>query len=346
MRTYVLVLMTAAVTACGARVDVGGPNEGGTVADSSKPADSRTSETTSSTSLPTCTWPASLDPVDGSSDACVAARTYLACQDSNGGGEDCLSNDPTQCPGPDLTAGVTYSACVDQCHANEYAVGCGGIGPGPSPSLPAGCRNLPAGPGGGSVGCCPCGSDSNMDGGVDGVTTDASEDTGAPGCVSQGSVTFRMQAPTGDAGYNALTSFGNPGDGNWWYSVATADGNPLQIFLSPGPVTATCEPCAPYEVPGGGGCNPVPPDSGVTATWDGTAVTSISTCEWSPGSHQASEAISCQVIQCMPAGKYVVTMCGSELEDCSSTDGEAGACVSVPFQYPTSSEVVGYLPPL
>ena len=50
--------------------------------------------------LAACAWPPSLDPVDASNGACIAARTYLWCQGSNGGGEGCLSNDPTRCPGP------------------------------------------------------------------------------------------------------------------------------------------------------------------------------------------------------------------------------------------------------
>jgi hypothetical protein len=114
-------------------------------------------------SLPACSWPASLDPADGSMGQCVAARTYLACQGSNGGGEDCLSNNPTLCPGPNPVVGVTFSACKDQCNADEYAVACGGPGPGQWPAPPAGCRGLPSGPGGGSVSCCPCGQAESPD---------------------------------------------------------------------------------------------------------------------------------------------------------------------------------------
>jgi hypothetical protein len=109
--------------------------------------------------LPACTWPASLDPTDSSTGQCAAYRTFLSCKGSNGGGEGCLSNDPTQCPGPNPVVGVTFSGCEDQCNADEYAVGCGGVGPaGPSAQLPAGCRSLPPNPGGVLFGCCPCGS--------------------------------------------------------------------------------------------------------------------------------------------------------------------------------------------
>jgi hypothetical protein len=107
--------------------------------------------------LAACPWPPSLDPVDASNGACIAARTYLLCKGSNGGAEGCLSNDPTRCPGPNLTVGVTYSACKDQCTAGEYAVACGGPGPGPWPDPLPGCRGISDGPGGGTLSCCPCG---------------------------------------------------------------------------------------------------------------------------------------------------------------------------------------------
>ncbi|HEX4352291.1 MAG TPA: hypothetical protein VHZ95_05240 [Polyangiales bacterium] len=101
-----------------------------------------------------CGWSSALD---GSAGQCKAARAYLTCQGSNGGGEGCLSNDLTQCPGPDPVIGETFSACKDACAADEYAVACGGPGPGPYPSPPAGCRDSSiANPGGGSVACCPC----------------------------------------------------------------------------------------------------------------------------------------------------------------------------------------------
>ena len=79
--------------------------------------------------LPACTWPAALDPTDASPRGqCVAYRAFLSCKGSNGDGEGCLSNDPTQCPGPNPVVGVTFSDCQDECNADEYAVGCGGVG--------------------------------------------------------------------------------------------------------------------------------------------------------------------------------------------------------------------------
>jgi hypothetical protein len=101
-----------------------------------------------------CKWPSSLDAVDASSRACRAARTIVSCGVPNGGGVICLSNDPTQCP-PDPNN--VPGPCRAECKADEYAAACGGVGPGPVPDPPAGCRPLFAGPGGGESFCCPCG---------------------------------------------------------------------------------------------------------------------------------------------------------------------------------------------
>ena len=117
------------------------------------------------TKLPACSWPASLDPSDaGSRGQCVAGRAYLSCAGSNGGGEDCLSDDLTQCPGPNATPGVTYSNCKDLCDEDEYAAICGTVGPPPADASmaamqpPSGCRMVAANPGGAEPYCCPCGT--------------------------------------------------------------------------------------------------------------------------------------------------------------------------------------------
>ena len=143
--------------------------------------------------LPACSWPASLDPADGATGQCGAARMYLACKGSNGGGEECLSNDPAQCPGPNPIVGTTFSACTDQCDAGEYAVACGGPGLGPWPTPPAGCRALPSGPGGGSVACCPCDPGGAPDAASDAVVVTA-EDAGIFTCGnSSGACDWRSQ---------------------------------------------------------------------------------------------------------------------------------------------------------
>jgi hypothetical protein len=86
-------------------------------------------------SLPACTWPASLDRPDVYTTACIADRTYDICETLDDGGSRCG---------------------VNACMADEYAVSCGGPGPAQPPPLPTGCRSVVSGPGGGISGCCPC----------------------------------------------------------------------------------------------------------------------------------------------------------------------------------------------
>ena len=112
-----------------------------------------------SAALTACAWPSSFDRTDGAADQCVAARMYLACTAADGSGEACLSDDPTQCPGPERVVGTTFGNCRNLCLPNEYAVACGGVGPDRSVPLPAACRGLPPNPGGVAIGCCPCGVD-------------------------------------------------------------------------------------------------------------------------------------------------------------------------------------------
>jgi len=106
------------------------------------------------TTLPACTWPAALDAPDAGSGDCRAGRALLTCQGGNIT-ELCISNDPSQCPGPDLTPGVSYT-CTDFCAPREYAVVCGKIGVGFSGDPPTGCHNPQPTPGGTIFYCCPC----------------------------------------------------------------------------------------------------------------------------------------------------------------------------------------------
>jgi hypothetical protein len=145
--------------------------------------------------LPACTWPASLD--DAAPRPCSAARAYVTCQYPGGAGSDCMSNDPTTCPG------APGASCTDLCHADEYAVGCGGIGPAPSPPIPAGCRSLPSGPGGGTTGCCPCGGTGGSVGDGGAVNRDAGvSDAGYEPC-NDGACgpTFVCEYPIADGCY-------------------------------------------------------------------------------------------------------------------------------------------------
>jgi hypothetical protein len=90
---------------------------------------------------------------DGKPGACGVGRALLDCEFPNGAGCGCVTNNAT-------CDGCAGSTCTDTCDANEYAVSCGGIGPG-DPSItyadpPAACRFASANPGGIAYYCCPC----------------------------------------------------------------------------------------------------------------------------------------------------------------------------------------------
>src|SRR5882672_3533948 len=54
------------------------------------------------TTLPACTWSPTFDQTDAAANdgRCVAARALLSCTSDAGIGGDCISDDPTQCSGP------------------------------------------------------------------------------------------------------------------------------------------------------------------------------------------------------------------------------------------------------
>jgi len=122
------------------------------------------SSAASDVSLPTCPL---FDPADASFMGCGAARAYVNCTASNGGGMACLSNDPTQCltggamasPGCSSSGGCASSfTCSDGCNADEFGVSCGAIGPSAGPSVPSTCRTVAPTPAGVVFACCPCGT--------------------------------------------------------------------------------------------------------------------------------------------------------------------------------------------
>jgi len=92
---------------------------------------------------------------------CRAAAYYVVCTQGDET-QSCLSDSAMQCS--DL-GGTNLSNCHDTCAADEYALGCGGVGPNaPSFSEPNNCRGFGRNPGGGSEAfCCPCDGASNAD---------------------------------------------------------------------------------------------------------------------------------------------------------------------------------------
>ena len=124
-----------------------------------KPGDAGTDTSSSgdgsTEALPACAWPASVNGHDAGAGACRAARTFLSCTAPNGVGEECTSDDPTQCSGGNGMPGVTFT-CHDLCGPEEYGAACGSIGPGPISDPPAGCHGAEATPAGVVFYCCPC----------------------------------------------------------------------------------------------------------------------------------------------------------------------------------------------
>jgi hypothetical protein len=159
-------------------------------------------------------------------------------------------------------------------------------------------------------------------------------------CVPLGAAAFRMQAPPSDAGYFYLFSLGDPGDGVWWYSVETTDGAVLPIFL-PSSTETTCSSCKDLLEPIGQACAALP-DGGVRGHWGGYAVTGEASCEVPATSSDPSHLAACATITCLPPGRYVVKMCASRGGCGYSSD--AATCLSIPFDFPAASEVVGTLP--
>jgi len=143
------------------------------------------SEASAHGSMPSCTWPANLDPTDAANDdgACIAGRALLSCSNASGGTSICVSDESAKCPGEGIIFPVGTFTCDDQCLPDEYAISCGSPFPIPPeatpepPPPPANCRVVFANEGV-QYECCPCGSDGRVsDGGTDaGPATDAGGD--------------------------------------------------------------------------------------------------------------------------------------------------------------------------
>ncbi|HEX7666031.1 MAG TPA: hypothetical protein VF407_16000 [Polyangiaceae bacterium] len=118
----------------------------------SKQGSSTNNPITSVTSA--CGYDPSVANADGGRDTCTPHRVLVNCTstDANGGtfSETCTSESDVTC------SYDTTQSCTDQCQENEYVVECGGIGPGPVPDAPSGCRSVGANPGGIAYDCCPC----------------------------------------------------------------------------------------------------------------------------------------------------------------------------------------------
>jgi hypothetical protein len=102
------------------------------------------------------------------------------------------------------------------------------------------------------------------------------------------------------------------------------------VPIFPGEEQLYCGMCS-EAAPIGQGCSPLPA-AGVTATWDGRAAAG--------GTSTCLGDTTCLTTAYRPAGDYVVTMCTG----CPDVPEDAATkCVSIPFAYPTTSEIVGTL---
>lgn len=133
------------------------------------------------------------------------------------------------------------------------------------------------------------------------------------------------------------------------FSVLDAAGKPLMTGLSCG--MTDCKGCLAQPCPPGS-CHfssPVPA-AGTDFNWDGTVYDAASGC----GSGQiGSPPLACWMPSCAPPGHYVAHLCAYAMP--SNSDGgfqvcELHAevkptCVDVPFDYPTTTQVVGVLDP-
>jgi hypothetical protein len=113
--------------------------DAGPVSDVSSVADAKED------TLSSCSWPASLDAAEASTDRCIAARAFVTCT-SHGLTETCLSD------GSILCSGESAGSCSDACRTDEYAVSCP-----VSQTPPTGCRTAPGGANPELLFlCCPC----------------------------------------------------------------------------------------------------------------------------------------------------------------------------------------------
>jgi hypothetical protein len=135
------------------------PRDGGSAGSASgRASDAETdSGTAGAGGVASCTWPASLEPGNGS--PCHANRYVVTCSLSGGGESECLSAEPTSCGEDHLTFD-----CHQQCGPREYGVACiylpDASTPSPDASVPGpqGCH--PVGGPALTIGfaCCSCGA--------------------------------------------------------------------------------------------------------------------------------------------------------------------------------------------
>jgi hypothetical protein len=121
---------------------------------SSSQLDGRDGTATTGSKVTECRWPDTLNGADGRT-ACAPVRAMVSCHDPRGEGCGCNTDGGATCDCSSIVGGGPWT-CTSACAANQYAVACGGVGPGPVPDPPTGCVFSSAVPAGISYFCCPC----------------------------------------------------------------------------------------------------------------------------------------------------------------------------------------------
>jgi hypothetical protein len=199
-----------------------------------------------------------------------------------------------------------------------------------------------AGAGGSTGGCiCPaiyqptCGTDGKTYGNTCEANCAGVMVAHAGACTD--SVTLQLTVPTNKSFCEQSTGCNGPPS----HFTILADGKPVAVSTPPCPTlcSGTCQPLACPLL-----CV-APHGSAVTTAelkWDGT-VYAMSTC---------GQGTSCYAPMHLPAGKYVARMCATP-GSLNPPDGGFNStcvasgpaeCVDVPFEFPSSSPVVGHLP--
>ena len=170
-----------------------------------------------------------------------------------------------------------------------------------------------------------------------------SSDSAVDTCESLGAVTLTMRARVDASAYCYLAV--DYSTNNSWLTITTAAGDPLPIVWPPG--TSACSQCLTGDHGIGGNYSVISDGGGVSVVWQ-ALVFPQSTCVSSTFGE-----LMCVNPTCASAGHYIAVMCAYP-NGCpsyppgispanSSYDAGQQVCVKVPFDYPSTAEVVGIL---
>lgn len=158
------------------------------------------------------------------------------------------------------------------------------------------------------------------------------------GCAG-GSVRFRLSAPHS---WNYTETGDTNAAGANWLTIHCASGDLVDLFPAgdtPGLDCRSCGGAPRHFTPAGGIFRDSVPDGGLTGMWDGLFY-ALQTC---PGS-----STECLMPACAWPGRYQAEMCAcadAQLQSGGCWSASEGTCVTVTFDYPSSTLVTALLPP-